>query len=48
MSKLFDEDYYQTKDTTKPVFSDSDDDLISEYLVFTTVVFITIEVAYNI
>ena len=30
MSKLFDEDYYHEEDVKKPVFSDSDDDLISK------------------
>ena len=33
MSSLFDEDYYQQGEITKPVFSDSDDDLISKLFV---------------
>ena len=34
MSKLFDEDYYHEEDVKKPVFSDSDDDLISKLLFY--------------
>lgn len=34
MSKLFDEDYYHEEDVKKPVFSDSDDDLINDEVWF--------------